>query len=183
MATFYEIELKSILNWNLHKRLGPLLEEKTRLVKHELVHSMLYKPDWHALKYNEENLLEYVVKENPYQMCTEVSRQQLNSLEYMDMMQNLSKEKVLVREWDTRREVFSHARDGFIYKIYLERIYKPGVEEPAHVLKVRHENDKSALSEHALRMRRMMVSLGATIMHPNQFEDRIGIHLSKRQKK
>ncbi|MEK6816325.1 MAG: hypothetical protein AABY09_01825 [Nanoarchaeota archaeon] len=181
MANFYESELKTIITWNLYKRLGPQLEEKTRLVRHEVAHSILFKPGWHALKYNEENLLEYVVREDPDCMCTEVSRQQLNNSEYLDIMGRLGKEKVMVREWDTKREVFSHARDGFIYGIYLERIFRPGVEEPAYVLKVRHKGEELALLEHALRMRRMMVSLGApNIIHPSQFEDRIGMCLAAR---
>lgn len=173
MAKFYQIELKSILTWNNFNRLQMDLPDKIKLMDKEMVHSMLYQPGWHALKSNDKDKLEYVVKEHIDRISTEVTRERLDNTGYLGQMRKLNMENQFVREWGTARLVFGHTLEGHTYKIYLENIIKPGLEEPAYVLKVRHEDENNAVDEHALKLRKMMVSLGAAIIHPSQFEEKL----------
>ena len=174
MANFYEIELKSVLSEDKYSQLMRDAPGKMKLVQKVLVHNMLFGPGHHALKMNGADDLEYVVKKSCGLMCNDVYREKITQAGYTELVQQLNREKIKVREWGAGKFIFEHPLDDHVYKVYIEAILVPGIYVPAaYVLKARHESGSMGIDEHVLKLRRIMVSLGVTPVPARQFDEKL----------
>jgi hypothetical protein len=167
---FYEIEIKSLLEWSLYSFLKKKLSNEYGWLKEEKnMSTQVFAPGRYTLRYNTDDV--YVInKSERDRLCKKIEIEEIGRSGYPTKIRELEKQGMrVVMEWDSSKDIYQTMYGDFMYEIHLESFPNWG-----QMLKVRYESkEKPNLEEHVLLMRKVAVDLGVDPIPPSQFKNRV----------
>jgi len=169
-ASFYEIELKSLLSKEQYEKLFEELPQKMKLINEETIHTTRYRPGDLRLRHSDKTC-EIVCKEGD---VTKISRREVK-------IPLVSKEKINYfsqifklldfrpdPSWTKHKKEFEYHFNGFSYIICLQHI-----EKFAYVLEVEFLSDEDNSHIHEPNLRAIFKELGCDPINPEDFLNKI----------
>jgi hypothetical protein len=169
-ASFYEIELKSILDRKGYNHLRLELPRRMKPLNEEIIHTTRYRPGDVRLRYSNKRA-EIVCKEgDPTKICRLETRITLASKEALQPIHNLLSTLGYRPDppWTKHKIEFEQRLKGFRYIICLQDI-----KDFTFLLEVEHLSLKDDSRVHEPNLKSIIRNLGLEPINPEEFTKRI----------
>jgi hypothetical protein len=178
--SFFEIELKSLLNKNQYERLYQELPQKFKIINKEKLFTTRFRPGDIRLRYSDKTW-EIISKEgDPCQISRKEVKIPLQSKEHIKYFEEaflLSKMQP-DPTWEKDKMEFIYPLNGFQYIICLQHIHNF-----AYILEVEYLSESNDILIHEPNLRKIFVELNCQPINPKEFSEKIKEYIKLNSKK
>jgi len=178
--SFYEIELKALLNEEKYKELYSELPRKMKLITDETITTTRYRPGDIRLRHSNKTL-EIICKDgDPTKICRKEvriplqSKEQLNHFGEVFFLLGLKSDP----SWTKTKQEYEHFFNGYNYVVCLQNIHNF-----AYLLEVEYLSKDDDSHIHEPNLRKIAKELGCEPIEPKEFNLKIDEYIKKNRTK